>query len=283
MTLSRLLLIADDYGISPAVSQGIRSLASLDRLTGTGVMSLMPDWPAEAPALRALQGRIAVGLHFTLTDQVPLGPLPRLAPGGRLPSIGKLIIGAVRRQIDLQEIADEFERQLDRFEAFFGAPPDFIDGHQHAHLLPGIWPIVQDAFGRRLDPRLCWLRDGYDPHFWYRRFRLKAGVISTLGRAASNAARTQNLLTNRGFSGFYDYEGGSLADYLETLLTEADDGHLLMVHPGHVDEALYRVDSLTLPRQREFDDIKDPAFPSRLASLGFRIAPPGFLIDGADF
>lgn len=283
MTLKSLILIADDYAISPAVSHGIRVLAEQGRLTGTGVMSLMPDWPTEAPALRALQGRIAVGLHFTLTDQAPLGPLPRLAPGGRLPTIGRLMIGALRHQINLQEIADEFERQLDRFEAFFGAPPQFIDGHQHVHLLPGIWPIVQGAFGRRLDARLCWLRDGHDPHFWHRRFRLKAGVISTLGRAASKAARTRSLITNRGFSGFYDYGGGSLADYLPTLLASAGDGHLLMVHPGHIDEALKRVDSLVQPRQREFDDIADPAFPSRLAALGFRIAAPGFPIDGDGF
>ena len=71
MPARRLILIADDYGISPGVSAGIRELAERRRLTGTGVMATMKHWPAEAGALKDLHGNIAVGLHFTLSDQPP--------------------------------------------------------------------------------------------------------------------------------------------------------------------------------------------------------------------
>jgi len=274
MAARRLILVADDYAISPAVSAGIRELAIKNRLTATGVMATMPDWPAEAPALRALKDRIAVGLHFTLTDQRPLGPLPNLAPTGRFPGVNQLLLRSVLGRIPEQEVADEFERQLDRFEAFFGAPPDFIDGHQHVHLFPGIWPVIHAAFGRRLDPSLCWLRDCWDPHFWRRGSLIKAGVISTLGRAAHLAARTRGLRSNRGFSGFYDYQGGNLARYFVPMLKGASDLHLMMVHPGHVDDSLRAVDSLIEPRQQEYDYLSGDQFPADLASLGFKLALP---------
>jgi len=279
--MRHLLVVADDYGISPAVSAGIRELAEDRRLTATGVMANMPAWAAEAAALRALHGRIAVGLHFTLTDQQPLGELPALAPSGRLPSITKLLLRGLLGGIPRQEVADEFERQLDRFERYFGAPPDFIDGHQHAHLLPGVWQTIHAAFGRRLDPRKCWLRDCADPHANYRISRFKAGVISKLARASSEAARAKAIRTNQGFSGFYDYATGSLAQNFTPMLKMAGDGHLMMVHPGHVDQALRDVDSLTDPRQLEWEFLSGDEFPAQLAEAGFVLADPGFLIDGA--
>ncbi len=283
MSQRRLILIADDYGISPGVSAGIRQLAEHRRLTGTGVMATMPHWPAEAPALRDLHGHIAVGLHFTLTDQVPLGSAPHLAPNGRLPSVGKLLLAAIAGRLPRQEVADQLERQLDKFETHFGAPPDFIDGHQHAHMFPGIWPVVLEVFGRRVDPAKCWLRDCRDFRLAGRGQAVKAGVISVLSRAASKAALARNLRTNRGFSGFYDYGAGDLATFFQPMLTGADDGHAMMVHPGHVDSDLRAVDSLTDPREREWAFLRGEDFPAKLAAAGFELAKPGFLIDwGAD-
>ena len=278
--MARLILIADDYAISPGVSAGIRALADRKRLTGTGVMATMEAWPAEAPALRDLHERIAVGLHFTLSDQRPLGALKTLAPGGRLPSVGKLVLASLAGRLPRQEIADELERQLDRFERHFGAPPDFIDGHQHVHVLPGVWQVVQGAFGRRLDPARCWLRDCCDFHLAGRGQAFKAGLISMLARGASRAARGRDLRRNRGFSGFYDYEAGDLARFFTPMLKEAGDGHAMMVHPGHVDDALRAVDTLTDPREREWAFLMGADFPAQLAAAGFELAPPGFPVDG---
>jgi len=279
MTLRRLILVADDYGISPGVSAGIRTLAAARRLTGTGVMATMSHWPAEAGALRELHENIAVGLHFTLTDQQPLGAMPTLAPGGKLPPVGRLLLAGVRGAIPRNEIADELNRQLDTFEKYFGAPPDFIDGHQHAHMFPGIWPTVLDMFGRRLDPARCWLRDCCDFHLGGRGQAFKAGVISVLSRNASKAAARRNLRRNRGFSGFYDYAAGDLAHFFTPMLANAGDGHAMMVHPGHADDALRAVDSLTDPRDRELAFLRGADFPAQLAAAGFEVAPPGFLID----
>jgi predicted glycoside hydrolase/deacetylase ChbG (UPF0249 family) len=268
----RLILIADDYGISPGVSAGIRQLAEKQRLSGTGVMATMPSWPGEAASLRELHGKIAVGLHFTLTDQVPLGTSPKLAPNGKFMPVGKLLLAGITGNIPRQEVADQLERQLDSFEKHFGAPPDFIDGHQHAHIFPGIWPSVLEVFGRRVDPAECWLRDCRDFRLRRRGQAFKAGVIAILSRAASNAARDRKVRSNRGFSGFYDYGAGDLAKYFLTMLRDTNDGHCMMVHPGHADDILRSVDSLTDPREQELAFLLGEEFPRQLAQAGFVLA-----------
>jgi predicted glycoside hydrolase/deacetylase ChbG (UPF0249 family) len=272
-----LVICADDYGISPAVSLGIRQLIEAGRLSATGAMTCMPSWAVEAPALLPLAGRVDVGLHFTLTDQQPLGAVPGLAPQGRFLPIGGVLRRSLSRQISVAEVAAEFDRQLDAFEAAFGRSPDFIDGHQHVHLLPGVREGVLAAFGRRLDPARCWLRDCTDApaKLLARGAAAKAGFIAALGLRLRWAARRRGIALNRGFSGFYDPARQTLVERFASLLRGAGDGHLLMVHPGHVDAALTAVDSLTSPRQAEWDFLGGAALPKQLADHGFVIAGRG--------
>lgn len=273
----RLVICADDYAISPAVSAGIRELAVAGRLSATGAMTCMASWPADAPLLKPLGERVAVGLHFTLTDQAPLGLMPRLAPAGRLPAVGQLIAQGLRGRLPEDEVAAELDRQLDAFEAHFGRPPDFLDGHQHVHLFPGVRRGVLRAFGRRLSAATCWLRDCGDrpAALLARGNALKAGFIAALGRSLAVAAQSRGIRMNRGFSGFYDYRRQTLGDALPRLLTGAGDGHLLMVHPGHVDDALAACDPLTAPRQAEWSVLMADELPGILADRGFTIAQRG--------
>jgi predicted glycoside hydrolase/deacetylase ChbG (UPF0249 family) len=275
MSVRQLILCADDYGISTGVSLAIRQLAEAGRLSATGVMSLMPAWEREAPALRPLAGQVAIGLHFTLTDQTPLGPMPRLAPGGRFPAIGTLVKWALRGRLAADEVTAELDRQLDRFEALMGRPPDFVDGHQHVHLLPGVRGPLLAAFGRRLDPARVWLRDCADGAWWRRRSAAKAGVVALLASGFAGQARRRGIRLNRGFSGFYDPARYTLAEALPDMLIGAEDGHLMMIHPGHVDAELRAVDSLTDSRETEWVFVNGPLFPQILAAEGYAVARPG--------
>jgi hypothetical protein len=270
----RLVICADDYGISPAVSQGIVQLAVAGRISATGVMSCMPAWPAAAPALMAVADRIEIGLHFTLTDQHPLGVLPVLAPAGRLPGIGALLKLSLAGRIPAAEVAAELDRQLDAFQATFGRSPDFIDGHQHVHVLRGVRGVVLAAFGRRLDPATCWLRDcaEWPDRLLRRPLALKAGLIAGLSWGLRRAAADRGIRTNRGFSGVYDYARQDLAAAFPSLLAGAEDGHLVMVHPGHVDADLAAVDSLIEPRQAEWDFLMGDGLPRVLAARGLILA-----------
>lgn len=252
---SAITLCADDYGLAPGVSDAILALIDLGRLQATGCMTGSPHWPHAAPLLRSLAGKADVGVHLTLTDQAPLGPMPGLAPDGRLPSLPDLLKRAVTRRLDRAEIAAELERQVDSFEEHFGRAPDFLDGHHHVHQLPVIGEVVLDLWQRRLGGR-GWvrscveslpsiLRQGVDP--------FRASVIAGLGLGFRRRLKALGVPHNTEFRGVYDFSGRIPFDQVFRRFTDRPGPRtLMMVHPGKVDDALRAADSLTGQREVEF-------------------------------
>ena len=125
--LRKIVLCADDYGLSPGVSRGIRELLAQGRLSATSCMVVYPDFTEEGPRLQPFFETADIGLHFTLTAERPLSKV--------------LTVGWLRR-LDRRAIRRELDRQLDKFISATGRPPAHIDGHQHVHLLPGIREAV---------------------------------------------------------------------------------------------------------------------------------------------
>ena len=78
----KIVLCADDFGLTDGVSRGILELAEAGRISATGAMTNMPGWRRSAQALKPLVGRIGIGLHLNLTVGAPIGPMPVLARGG---------------------------------------------------------------------------------------------------------------------------------------------------------------------------------------------------------
>lgn len=272
---ARLILCADDYGIAPGVSRAIRRLLDAGRLTATSCMAVSPHWPAEAAALRPYAERADIGLHLTLTHVPPLGPLPSLCRDGRLPDIRTLTMRAWTRRLDLGEIAAELDRQLDAFEHAFGRPPAFLDGHQHVHQLPGVRDVVLALWQRRLAAPRAWLRVTDEPLalVWRRGVsRGEAAILSLLGRGFGRRARARGLPVNDGFAGVQDFSGRVPYPRLfERFLAFARGRHLVMCHPGEVDEALRAVDDVTSAREDELRFLEGDAFPALVARHGLSL------------
>ena len=93
------ILCADDYGFSPGVSSAIRDLIDRGRLSATSCMTMSPFWPDHASWLKPYADQVDVGLHLTLTDHRPLGPMPRTAPAGRLPPLPVLMRKALHLSV----------------------------------------------------------------------------------------------------------------------------------------------------------------------------------------
>ena len=116
LTKRAVVLCADDFGLSEAVSAGIIDLADMGRISATSAMTNCPAWRRTGPDLRSRAGRIGVGLHFNLTSGAPLGPMPVWAPRGALPGIGEairraLMDHAVQRRVALShELKDRLGR-----------------------------------------------------------------------------------------------------------------------------------------------------------------------------
>ncbi len=247
-------LCADDYALTPRISAAILDLARAGRISAVSCMTASPLWPELGPALRPLADKVDVGLHITLVDEPPLTPMPRMAPLGRLPSIGQLIAKSHLRQLAPGEISREIDAQVAAFVAIMDRAPSHIDGHLHAHVLPGIRDLVLAA-AERLTPR-PWLRTITDSAVFRRREVLKVSVLNLLGRRFTQMARTRGFATNDGFSGFYDFAAEDYAAAFPSFLQNTGPRHLILCHPGkEQDDAAW-----SRARAAEYDFLKGPAF-----------------------
>lgn len=267
-----VILCADDYGLSPGVSAAIRDLIERGRLTATSCMTVCRFWPEEARTLKPLADRADVGLHLTLTDQAPLGPMPKLAPQGTLPPLGALMRKAYAGALDAREIGAEVDRQVAAFVQAFGAPPDYIDGHQHVHQLPVVREAVLAALARlpgaylRLcrEPRRAIVRRGVAV--------AKTLLIAELGGALAAQAAAAGVPANRSFRGVYDFSGTvPFGELMARFLDPPAERALVMVHPGIPDNALRAADPLVDQRAVEYEYLKGDAFAALLAEKGLRL------------
>ena len=278
MGLSRnVILCADDFGLADGVSRGIVELAEMGRLSATGAMTNMPGWRRAAADLRPLDGRIAVGLHLNLTTGSPLGPMPQLAASGTFPALKDLLLKALRRQFQLEEIAQEIERQIDAFEEAHGKPPAFVDGHQHVHALPGIRSTLIRVLKERGYAGRLWLRDPSDriAAILSRPIgRSKALMVKSLSSGFARTAHAAGFATNQGFSGFAPFD---LSVPAERVFGEAfsklGPRPLVMCHPGYVDDELRALDPAVESRAEELEYLKSDAFGRLLEERGLTLVP----------
>lgn len=267
-----IAVVADDYGIAPGVSAAIRELLDAGRISATSCMTTTPVWDDEGPRLRRFVGRADLGLHFVLTDGAPCGPMPGLAPSGRLPAMGQLFRAAWAGRLDLAEVEAELHRQLDRFEEVIGAPPDHIDGHQHVHQLPVVREALVRVARERLDRR-AWLRCTAESGWTI----VRRGVAVPKAMALSAAAVplrqiAGDLQKNNGFSGIYGFDDRApFPARFARFVDHARPGLLVMTHPGQVDAVLRAADPVTTAREAELRFLMSEALPTLLAGKGLRL------------
>jgi predicted glycoside hydrolase/deacetylase ChbG (UPF0249 family) len=267
----QIWLCADDYGISPGVNRAIRDLIERGRLNATSAMVVGPALGRdEAGALNAAAAgspRCAIGLHATLT--APFRPLTmhfRPMDGGMFLPFPKLLRSGLTGRLDHEVIRTELLVQLRTFGELFGRAPDFVDGHQHAQLFPG----VRDAFLAAVKEAApnAWVRQCGRNQPLLRRLRTpKALVLDVLSAQFRRRAARAGVAFNPAFTGAYDFLGKpDFAALMEQFLVGLPDNGLIMCHPGSVDDVLVNLDPLTVQREREYAFLRGDQFPRLLAA-----------------
>ncbi|MEQ1697911.1 MAG: ChbG/HpnK family deacetylase [Hyphomicrobiaceae bacterium] len=253
-----IVLCADDFAMTNGISRAIIELAEAGRLSATSAMTTSRHWPSHATWLARARNKVAAGLHLNLTLGSPLGPMPTFAPNRQLPGISQLTLRALTGRIAKSEVRAEIERQLKAFELEMGFAPDHVDGHQHVHALPGIRAILLDVmtvrYGRTAGRPL--LRDPADSvgeNLVRGRGRFKAVTLSSLSMGFGLAARRAGFEVNDGFSGVTDFSADRVAADFAGSCAALGSRHMVMCHPGFVDDELSRIDPVTERRQKEFD------------------------------
>jgi chitin disaccharide deacetylase len=270
-----VVLCADDYGLSDGVSRGIVELAQMGRLSATGAMTNMPGWKRNASALKSLEERIGIGLHLNLTAGVPLGHMPNMAPEGRFPSLKKLLAQALRGRLPALEIQAEIARQLDAFTDIHGRPPSFVDGHQHVHVLPRIWPALLTVLTEKGYAEHIWIRDPSDRIASILRRpvgRNKALLVNRLAGMFSRQARAGGFKMNDGFSGFAPFDLSIPTERIfATAFSTLGSSPVVMCHPGYVDDELCGLDPAVESRVKELEYLKSDAFGALLEERGIKL------------
>ncbi len=87
----------------------------------------------------------------------------------------------------------------------FGRAPDFVDGHQHVHILPGVRLWLFDALESRGLKGNIWLRDSGDrlSAVLARRIEVKKALaVNWLARGFAALAKSRGFQINQGFAGY---------------------------------------------------------------------------------
>ncbi len=256
-----LVVNADDAGVDRARNDGILEAARRGVVRSASLLVGFPAAADFAERSRRVEG-LAVGLHANFSEGEPLvkGHTTLAGPDGRFLGKEQLLRRARAGAIDPAEARRELEAQLERF-ASFGLEPTHVDGHNHAHLHPGIAEAMLEVL---------------PPGTWVRLPGRGTSCPAPLHRIPEFAARAAAL----GFlrfrradcvTGLAALEGYGVADLL-ALLAQARGGIVeLVTHPGACDAASVPFSALSA-RERERATLCDPALFSALAARGIRLA-----------
>ena len=165
----------------------------------------------------------------------------------------------------------EIASQLKAFVTVFGRPPDFVDGHQHVHLLPQVRDAVLTVASEAAPQ--AWVRQcGRVMPLRHRLTDRKGHALDIMSQTFRRRARRLGVRTNPAFAGTYAF--ADEADYAELFprfLDRLPPDSVVMCHPGFVDDELKRLDPLTQLREREYEFFMGNDFPRLLSEHGITL------------
>ena len=125
--MKRLIVNADDFGLSAGVNAGIVQAHLHGIVTSASLMVRQPA-AAEAAALARRLPRLGIGLHIDLWESTFRD--------------GEWVQLYSRANEEPEAIEREVQAQLTRFRQLMGCEPDHLDTHQHVHRREPVATVV---------------------------------------------------------------------------------------------------------------------------------------------
>jgi predicted glycoside hydrolase/deacetylase ChbG (UPF0249 family) len=133
----RLVVTADDFGLSPGVEQGILDSFRRGIVSSTALLVNFPDVADSVARLRQEPG-LEVGIHFNLTAGPPVLPPERVpslvGANGAFHNFRTFFARVALSRIDWGEVSQEWQAQFER-GLDLGCRFTFLTSHQHVHML----------------------------------------------------------------------------------------------------------------------------------------------------
>jgi predicted glycoside hydrolase/deacetylase ChbG (UPF0249 family) len=256
--MKHIILCADDFALHPAVDAAVVALAQVARLSATSCMTTAPRWPQAAQLLAPMRPTLQVGLHWNLTE----------GHGQPAPTLLQVLAQAYSGRLGGAKSQDSLQRQLDAFEQHAGSPPDFVDGHQHIHQLPGLRQALLKVLYSRYGAHATWIRSTQPAQ----RGADKATIVALLGGYSLHRALNRaSLRHNPYFFGVYGFNAltpEAYGVYMAHWLRSAPPGTLIMCHPAN---APVTGDAISAQRTIEYAYLASPAFGELLQSCDVQL------------
>ncbi len=275
----RLIVNADDFGMTPGVTRGIARSIRDGIVSSTSLMTNMAS-AAEATRL-AVQCGLDVGVHLNLTTGRPLlcpSRIPSLVQGdGSFYPYREFVQRLCRQRITMRDVRLEFDAQVEA-ALRMGIQPSHLDTHHHLHAWLPISVVFLRvgrrfgidktrttrtiAFGRLPLPLPAAMRE------WAAR-RYKAATARILGtwfrmatwRAEPSAVSTKRNGRLKGWLMFVE----ALRGWPSDVVVEAP------CHPGYVDDELSSCATYVDGREDELAALTSPELKEALAEAGIEV------------
>lgn len=247
--MGRLIVNADDFGLTPGVNRAIIELHAAGLVTSTSLMACAGATD-EAIELARATPSLGVGCHVVLIDGEPVLPpdkIPSLVDRrtGQFPrSLTTFLLRLFTGRIRAEEIEAEAAAQIALLQGR-GVRLTHIDTHKHVHVFSAVLqPVLRAARAAGIRA----VRHPFEPEW-----AVRAAIGAPLARVVQIAAlrplepRSRKILTQEGFvtsDGTIAVAGtGSLdAATLRSLLRQLPAGTWeLVTHPGYNDADLAKV------------------------------------------
>lgn len=244
---ARLILNADDFGLTLGVNRAIRELHQAGVLTSATLMATGEAFD-DAVAIAHANPSLGVGCHVVLTDGIPVSPpesIPTLiGPDGKhfRPRLIDFVAALLRGRINEAEIEREALAQVRKLQQA-GINVTHLDTHKHTHLFPTVTrPLLRVAESNSVGA----IRNPFEPK-WCRSLgrgkfmrRLQLALLNSFQPRfnAHRQIRNGDILTTGGTIGV-SATGQLNAESLDQILSDAPDGLWeLVCHPGYNDADL---------------------------------------------
>ena len=259
--MKKLIVNADDFGMTEGVNRGIIDCHQRGVVTSTTLM-VNGEAVAGAAALAAENPGLGVGLHINLTAGPPTRPPESVRSlvgrDGCFPGKGNMIFRLTTGAIDRDQLASELTAQIQACRAL-GVTPTHVDSHHHIHA----HPVMASALARICPPLGIQRMRGY---------RLAPRSLKALGiRAAAMLSVASAMRVPDRFAGIEEMGSRDMVAAFERELA-CEGGTLeFMCHPGYLDERLQRLSTYNDLRQAETEALVSPDLRRVVEKSGVRL------------
>lgn len=239
---ARIIMNADDLGMSPETNRGIAECAEAGAVTSFSLMANLPGFEDARARLRAgLPGSLGVHLNFTLGEPLLRGAdtRPLMGSGGRFPGLGAMVLRLAAG--GGRSLGESLEREARaQIERVLGAGPVWhLDVHHHLHGFPALLEVLVRLAGEFRIPALRNPREGVFLAPGGGRLPWKALLLRFLARKAPARIAAAGLRRPDVLYATVLSQSRDLGRTLRALLEGAGPGvSEIALHPGYAAPSL---------------------------------------------